>query len=181
MRHRTSGLLDTHRKFLPRRKRPTPGSWRIDETHIKIKGKWSYLYRAVDRDGQTLEFMLSERRNLDAARRFFKKAITSNGVPNKIVIDKSGANLAGAQAINNIMKITGTGKSVEILQIKYLNNILEQDHHFIKKITKPVLGFKTFHSASATITGIEVAHMIRKNQFANNNRGPFKVFAKLAA
>lgn len=125
--------------------------------------------------------MLSERRNLSAARRFFKKAIVNNGVPHKIVIDKSGANLAGAQAINNILKITGTAKAIEILQVKYLNNILEQDHRFIKRLTKHMLGFKAFHSASATIAGIEVAHMIRKNQFVNDNSSSFKVFAELAA
>ncbi|MGU3401695.1 IS6 family transposase [Brucellaceae bacterium D45D] len=164
-----------------KRKRPTSGSWRVDETYIKVKGKWTYLYRAVDRDGQTLEFMLSERRNLSAARRFFKKTIASNGVPHKIVIDKSGANLAGVQAVNNILKLTGTGEMIEILQVKYLNNILEQDHRFIKRVTKHMLGFKAFHSASATIAGIEVAHMIRKNQFANDNRSPFKVFVELAA
>ncbi|KAB2665845.1 IS6 family transposase [Brucella tritici] len=150
------------------RKRPTARSWRVDETYIKVRGQWTYLYRAVDRDGQTLDFMLSERRNLAAARRFFKKAIAANGVPDKIVIDKSGANLAGAQAVNTILKITGHSKMIEILQVKYLNNILEQDHRFIKRITKPMMGFKAFHSAAATIAGIEVAHMIRKKQFAND-------------
>ena len=163
-----------------RRKRPTLGSWRVDETYIKAKGKWTYLYRAVDRDGQTLDFMLSKRRDFGTARRFFRKIIASNGIPNKIVIDKSGANLPGAHAINTILKITGTGKLIEILQVKYLNNILEQDHRFIKRITKHMLGFKAFHSASATIAGIEVAHMIRKMQFANDNRSPFEVFADLA-
>ncbi|MCD4514345.1 IS6 family transposase [Brucella pseudogrignonensis] len=163
------------------RKRPTLGSWCVDETYIKVNGKWTYLYRAVDRDGQTLDFMLSEHRNLGAARRLFRKAITINGIANKIVIGKSGANLAGAQAINNILKITGSGKPIEILQVKYLNNILEQDHRFIKRITKHMLGFKAFHSASATIAGIEVAHMIRKHQFANYNRSPFEAFAELAA
>lgn len=88
--------------------------------------------------------------------------------------------MAGAQAINNILKITGSGKPIEILQVKYLNNILEQDHRFIKRITKHMLGFKAFHSASATIAGIEVAHMIRKHQFANYNRSPFEAFAELA-
>ncbi len=125
--------------------------------------------------------MLSERRNLGAARRFFRKAIAINGIPNKIVIDKSGANLAGAQAISNILKITGTDKLIEILQVKYLNNILELDNRFIKRITRHMLGFKAFHSASATIAGIEVARMIRKKQFANDNRSPFEVFAELAA
>ena len=163
------------------RKRPTARSWRVDETYIKVRGQWTYLYRAVDRDGQTLDFMLSERRDLAAARRFFKKAITTNGVPEKVVIDKSGANLAGLQAVNTILKFTGTSAMIEIRQIKYLNNILEQDHRFIKRITKPMMGFKAFHSASATLEGIEVAHMIRKNQFANANRSPFQTFAQLAA
>ena len=125
--------------------------------------------------------MLSERRDLAAVRRFFKKTITSNGVPQKVVIDKSGANLAGLQVVNTILKCTGTGDIIEIRQIKYLNNILEQDHRFIKRITKPMMGFNAFHSASATLAGIEVAHMIRKNQFANDNRSPFQVFAELAA
>ncbi len=164
-----------------KRKRPTLGSWRVDETYIKVKGQWTYLYRAVDRDGQTLDFMLCERRNLNAARRFLKKAIASNDVPDKIVIDKSGANLVGAQAVNTILKITGHSKMIEILQVKYLNNILEQDHRFIKRITKHMLDFKAFHSASATIAGIEVAHMIRKMQFANDNCSPFQLFAELAA
>lgn len=163
------------------RKRSTVSSWRVDETYIKVRGKWAYQYRAVDRNGQTLDFMLSECRDLAAARRFFKKAIVTKGVPEKVVIDKSGANLAGLQAVNTILKFTGTGDMIEIRQIKYLNNILEQDHRFIKRITKAMMGFKAFHSASATIEGIEVAHMIRKNQFTNNNWSPYEVFAELAA
>ncbi len=152
-----------------KRKRPTLASWRVDKTFLKVKGKWTYLYRAVDRDGQTLDFMLSERRNLGAARRFFRKAIVINGIPNKIVIDKSGANLAGLQLVNTILKFTGTGE------------IIEQYHRFIKRVTRPMMGYKAFHSATATIAGIEVAHMIRKKQFANDNQSPFQVFAELAA
>ncbi|SFF29748.1 DDE domain-containing protein [Sulfitobacter brevis] len=97
----------------------------MDETYIKVRGKWTYLYRAVDRDGQTLDFMLSERRDLAAARRFFKQAIAANGVPDRVVNDKSGANLAGLTAVNVILKFTGTGRLVTIRQVKYLNNILE--------------------------------------------------------
>ncbi len=160
-----------------KRKRLTLGSWRIDETYIKVKGKWTYLYRAVDRDGQTLEFMLSERRNLSAARRFFKKPSQAMVFRTRLSLIKAGLT-AGAQAANTILKITGVGMMFEILQVKYLNNILEQDHRFIKKITKPMMGFKAFHSASATIAGIEVAHMIRKGQFANNNHSPFQVFCR---
>jgi len=139
------------------------------------------LVPAVNRDGQTLDFMLSERRDMAAARRFFREAIAANGVLERIVIDKNRSNLAGLQAVNTILKFTGTGRIIEIRQIKYLNNILEQDHRFIKRITKPMMAFKAFHSASATLAGIEVTHMIRKNQFAKDNRAPFKIFAELAA
>ncbi|MFC0202608.1 IS6 family transposase, partial [Paracoccus rhizosphaerae] len=146
------------------RKGPTAVSWRMDETYIKVKGKWTYLYRAVDRDGNTLDFMPSERRDLAAARRFFKRAVSTNGVPDRVVIDKSGANLAGLQAVNVILKFTGAGQTIMIRQVKYLNNILEQDHRFIKRITDPMMGFKAVHSAAATVAGVETVHMIRKGQ-----------------
>ena len=162
------------------RKRPTATSWRMDETYIRVKGKWTFLYRAVDRDGQTLDFLLSERRDLSAARRFFKRAIGTNGVPDQIVIDKSGANRAGLQAVNVILKFTGNGRTITVRQVKYLYNILEQDHRFIKRITRPMMGFKAFHSAAATLAGIEVAHMIRKGQIANIINSPFQTFASLA-
>lgn len=163
------------------RKRPTASSWRMDETYIKVKGRWCYLYRAVDRDGQTLDFMLAERRDLTAARRFFKQAIETHGVPERVVIDKSGANLAGLEAVNVILKFTGNGRTIEARQVKYLNNILEQDHRFIKRITAPMIGFKAFHSATATIAGIEAAHMIRKKQIPANGATAFQTFAALAA
>ena len=163
------------------KKRPTATSWRMDETYIKVKGKWVYHYRAVDRNGQTLDFMLSERRDKPAARRFFRHAIGNNGVPDRIVIDKSGANLAGLEAVNVILKFTETGQTIKILQVKYLNNILEQDHRFIKRITGRMLGFKAFHTASATLEGIETAHMIRKGQFDANGLTAFQQFAQLAA
>ena len=162
------------------RKKPTAGSWRMDETYIKVRGEWTYLYRAVDRDGQTLDFMLSERRDTAAARRFFKRAVGTNGIPERIVIDKSGANLAGLQALNVILKFTGIGRTIGIVQSKYLNNIIEQDHRFIKRITRQMLGFKAFHSAAATLAGIEVVHMIRKGQLRQTGTSAFKQFAALA-
>jgi putative transposase len=155
------------------KKKPTAISWRMDETYIKVRGKWTYLYRAVDRDGQTLDFMLSERRDTAAARRFFKRAVGTNGVPDRIAIDKSGANLAGLQSLNVILKFTGTGQIINIVQAKYLNNIVEQDHRFIKKITRPMLGFKSFHSTAATLAGIKTANMIRKGQLGEKGVSPF--------
>ncbi|MEQ5828849.1 IS6 family transposase [Sulfitobacter sp. NFXS29] len=163
------------------RKKPTAISWRMDETYIKVRGKWTYLYRAVDRDGQTLDFMLSERRDTAAARRFFKRAVGTNGVPDRIAIDKSNANLAGLQSLNVILKFTGVGRIINIVQSKYINNIIEQDHRFIKRITRSMLGFKAFHSAAATLAGIETAHMIRKGQLAQTGITAFKQFAALAA
>ncbi len=124
--------------------------------------------------------MLSKRRNTAAARRFFKQAITVNGVPDRVAIDKSGANLAGLQAINVIRKFTGNGRLIRIMQSKYLNNIIEQEHRFIKRITRLMLGFKAFHSAAATLAGIETAHMIRKGQITAEGTTGFQQFAALA-
>jgi putative transposase len=125
--------------------------------------------------------MLSERRNLAAVRRFLKRAIAANGVPDRVVIDKSGANLAGLQAVNVILKFAADGRMIKIRQVKYLNNILEQDHRFIKRITAPMMGFKAFHSAAATIAGIEAARMIRKGQIPAKGASAFQIFAGLAA
>ena len=163
-----------------KKKQSVSGSWRMDETYIKVKGKWTYLYRAVDKFGNTIDFMLSEKRDEAAATAFFKKTIDNNGVPEKVVIDKSGANNAGIENINCLFFLVFSWCFIEILQVKYLNNIVEQDHRFIKKITKPMLGFKTFHSASATLSGIEVAHMIRKGQLTNNLKPAHEQFMALA-
>ncbi len=148
-----------------RRKGPCDRSWRMDETYIKVKGNWVYLYRAVDKHGKTLDFMLSQRRNKLAATMFFARMLEVNGLPRKIVIDKSGANTAGLKAINKMLKGFGCPVPIEMVRRKYLNNIMEQDHRFIKRRTRPMLGFKSLASASATLAGIEVTHMIRKGQF----------------
>ena len=161
-------------------KRVVATSWRMDETYIQVKGQWVYLYRAVDKFGDTIDFMLSEKRNEAAATAFFKQAIDNNGFPKKVVMDKSGANYVGLENINFLLMLAGLISFVEILQIKYLNNLVEQDHRFIKKITKSMMGFKAFHSAKATIDGIETAHMIRKGQLSNENIPAYKQFMALA-
>lgn len=145
-----------------------------------VKGKWMYLYRTVDKLGKTLDFILSAQRDAKAARRFFKQAINTNNVPDKVVIDKSGANLAGLLWTNVMLKFANGSKLIKILQVKYLNNIVEQDHRFIKKLTRPMMGFKSFRSASATLQGIEIAHMIRKRQFGRTTQSAFQQFAALA-
>ena len=132
------------------------------------KGQWVSLYRAVDKEGKTVDFLLSEKRDEPAAREFFEKAIGSNGLPEKVTMDKSGANKAGIDTINLhlalLFMLGGLFVQLTVRQIKYLNNIVEQDHRFIKKITKPMKGFKAFHSADATLAGIELHHMLRKEQ-----------------
>ncbi len=143
-------------------KQQTASSSRMDETYTNVEGRWTYLYRAVDKVSKTLDFMLSEQRDEAAAEVFFRQSVGNNGVPDKVVIDKSGANQARLLNINLLLFFLGFWPLIEILQVKYLHNMVEQDHRFIKKFTKPMKGFKAFHSAAATLQGIEVAHMIRK-------------------
>ncbi len=133
--------------------------WRLDETYVKIKGEWKYLYRAVDKQGDSIDFLLTARRDKRAALRFLNKAIGSSGKPSLINIDKSGANTAAIKQYNN-----DENKRVKIRQCKYLNNIAEQDHRFIKRIIRPMLGFKSFWSARATLAGIELWRMLKKGQ-----------------
>jgi putative transposase len=156
-------------------------SWRMDETYIKVKGQWVYLYRVVDKFGNTIDFMLSRKRDKPAATRFFTQAIGHAGIPKKVAIDKSGANMAGINAIND--QLAGLGSFavlITVYQCKYLNNIVEQDHRFIKKITRPMLGFKSFASAEATLAGIELHHIIRKGQLDLEEATPFEQFYALA-
>jgi transposase-like protein len=121
-----------------KRKKPVGPSWRVDETYVKVKGHWKYLYRAVDKEGATLDFLLTAKRDVEAAKRFFKKSIHLSGMAEKVTIDKSGA------------------------------NILEKDHRAIKRKIRPMLGFKSFRSATKTISGIEIMHMIRMGQMPDS-------------
>jgi putative transposase len=127
--------------------------------YIKVAGKWKYLYRAVDRAGDTVDFLLPAKRDKAAARRFLERAINLHSVPEKLTIDKSGANTAAIESLK-------VDAFVDILmcQNKYLNNIIEQDHRAVKRVTQPMLGFKSFWSVRILIGGIETMHMIRKGQ-----------------
>ena len=124
--------------------------------------------------------MLSERRNKPAAIKFFARAMEVNGLPRKIVIDKSAANTEGIKEINRMLKRFGCPVPIEIARVKYLNNLVEQDHRFIKRRVRPMLGFKSFKSAASTIAGIELVNMIRKRQFRPELR-PFQTFCRIAA
>jgi transposase-like protein len=141
------------------RKRLVGKSWRVDETYIKVAGRWQYLYRAVDREGHTVDFLLTAKRDAAAARRFLERAIALHGEPEKITIDKSPANTAAVTGYN-----ADHEAAIELRQVKYLNNIVEQDHRAVKRMVRPMLGFKTHRCAGILIAGIETMHMIRKGQ-----------------
>ncbi|HIE64410.1 MAG: IS6 family transposase [Nitrospira sp.] len=166
-------------KEFRKKKRPVGQSWRMDETYVSVKGEWKYLYRAVDKEGLTIDFILTAKRDRKAVRRFLNKAIEFQKKPSKINIDKSGANKAGIRIYNQENR-----KRIKIRQCKYLNNIIEQDHRFIKKKIRPMLGFKSFRSARITLGGIETIHMIHKGQmkqWAGQHQTFVQQFYSLAA
>ncbi len=142
--------------------------------------------RAVDKEGNTVDFLCSEKCDEPAARAFLSKAFGSNKLPEKVTMDKSGANKAGIDSINLKLALLFMMGSlffqIAMKQIKYLNNIVEQEHRFIKKVTKPMKGFKAFHSAQATLAGIELHHLLRKGQHIQaENQSVFKQFQGNAA
>nr|UVN17726.1 Integrase core domain protein [Xenorhabdus vietnamensis] len=141
---------------IPLHKRPVGRRGRMDETDIKVRGQWKYLYRAVDTAGQTIDFLLTAKRDTAAALRFFRKAIRHQGKPEVVTIDKSGANTAALETLN-------IGKpeeeTIAIRQSKYLNNLIEQDHRNIKRRTRSMLGFKSFRRAQTRLAGIEIISM----------------------
>ena len=157
-------------KRIRRHLKPTNDSWRVDETYIQIKGQWKYLYRAVDSEGNTLDFMLSAKRDGKAAARFFRKVLKARHVtaPRVINVDK---NAAYPVAIETLKSEQTLADQTELRQVKYLNNQIEQDHRNIKRIVKPMLGFKTFHSARRTLRGIEAMNMMRKGQVQGVEKG----------
>jgi transposase-like protein len=124
-----------------------------------VQGEWRYLYRAVDKYGQTSDFLLTENRDTEAAFRCLKQAIRRNGIPETITIDGSDANAAAIKRYNQ-----EHGTAIAIRQVTYLNNIVEQDHRGVKRVIRPMLGCKSFDAAHNTLVGIELMHMIKKRQ-----------------
>jgi putative transposase len=171
-------LLD---KAYRRHKRTLGRRWRMDETYIKVKGQWKYLYRAVDTSGQTIDFLLAAKRDTAAPLRFFRKAIHHHGEPEVVTIDKSGANAVALATLNADKPYE---EAIIIRQSKYLNNLVEQDHRNIKRRTRPMLGFKSFRRVQMLLAGIELLNMIRKGQYQHPKRGrlsPAGQFYLLAA
>ncbi len=150
--------------------KPTNDSWRVDETYIKVKGEWKYLYRAVDSEGNTLDFMLSAKRDARAAERFFRKAMnaTHNQEPRVINVDK---NAAYPKAIDDLIADQSLPKTTELRRVKYLNNMVEQDHRFVKQLVNPGMGFGSFNTARRTLRGYEAMNMIRKGQIQGIEKG----------
>jgi transposase, IS6 family len=146
--------------------RPTSGSWRVDETYVRVKGRWTYLYRAVDSRGQTIDFLLSAKRDAEAAKLFFRKALgqphTVN--PRTITVDK---NLAYPKAVAEMKQDAELWRFSRLRQVRFLNNIVEQDHRRVKRLTRPGLGFGGFWTARRTLVGFEAMAMIRKGQVQN--------------
>ena len=142
--------------------RPVSASWRVDETYVRVRGRWTYLYRAVDRQGITVDFLLSEHRNIAAAKRFFIRAIGRHGAPESITLDGYPATHS---AVAELKKSGVLRPKTKVRTSKYLNNIVEQDHRRVKQRIYPMLGFKSFRTAAVAISGIELAQKIRKGQY----------------
>jgi putative transposase len=149
------------------RKRSVSRKWHVDETYIKVRGQWKYLYRAIDSNGDTIEFWFSERRNLTAAKRFLARALKQHGRPERIVIDGSQTNREAILSCDTTDRLRNTSrrklKPIRVRQSQYLNNLIEQDHRAIKR-RGPMLGFKSMDSARAILSGIEMVHMMRKQK-----------------
>lgn len=166
-------------KEFRKRKKRVGMSWRMDEIYIKVKGEWRYLYRAVDKEVYTVDFLLTKRRQRMSAQSFLIKAIEHNGKPQVINIDKSGSNSSAIRVYNK--RTLATKSRIRIRKCKYLNNIVEQDHRFIKWRIQQGLGFKEFESARRTLSGIEIVRMIKKNQLIGQDKTVFKSFMSIAA
>jgi len=149
--------------FRRKYKRPVGSSWPMGETYSKVNGDWQYLYRAVDKQGNTIDFLRRAKRDKVAARKFFEKAMALHGDPEKVTMDESGSNKAAMDEINQHREVP-----IEVRQIKYLNNIVEQDHRSVKRITKPMMGFKSFPAARNLLVGIELMH--RHSQGSDDDR-----------
>jgi transposase-like protein len=140
---------------------PRTGSWRVDETYVRVGGRWKYLFRAIDKHGQLIDFMLSDRRNTRAAYRFLRKALRtmSGHPPSSITTDKLASY---PKAIRRLQREGPLSKDVEHRTSKYLNNIIEADHGALKRMIRPTRGFQRMKTASATLKGFEVMRMIRR-------------------
>ncbi|MBB3148534.1 transposase-like protein [Phyllobacterium trifolii] len=167
-----------------RKKRQVTRKWNLDETYVRVKGEWMYLYRAIDNNGDTVEFYFSKTRDLRAAKHFIHKALAHHGRPQRITIDGSQTNRIAIMQSDAEVRLQQDGKPIAIRSSKYMNNTIEQDHRRIKRRIRSMLGFKSETSADITLAGIELIHMMRKQQgiFASTKALSLKAqFAALTA
>jgi len=157
-----------------RKKRPVTRKWNLDETYIKVKREWMYLYRAIDSNGDTVEFYFSRNRDLKAAKGFIRKALAHHGRPKRITIDGSQTNRLAIIQCDTENRLRKPGKPIFIRTNKYMNNAIEQDHRRVKRRIRSMLGFKSEAAASIMLAGIELVHMMRKQQ------GSFGATARLS-
>ena len=150
-------------------------SWRVDETYVKIRGKWTYLYRAVDQEGQTVDFRLSANRDVKATKAFFRKPLKSQEQP-PVSFTLDGY-AASHRAVLELPAQSPRWKDTRLRSSRYLNKMAEQDHRGVKSRKKPMLGFKVFDLAAGTIAGVELLHRIRKGQF---NLGRLRIAGQAA-
>ena len=145
------------------------GSWRVDETYVRVGGRWKYLFRAVNRHGQLIDFMLTDRRNARAAYRFLRKALkaVSDYPPSSITTDKLASY---PRAVRRLQREGLLSKDVEHRTSKYLNNVIEADHGALKRVIRPNRGFQTMRTAAATLTGFEIMRMIRRGHCIQRKR-----------
>lgn len=158
------------------RKRPVTGKWHVDETYIKVRGEWTYLYRVIDKGGATVDFLFSPTRNLKDAKHFFRRAFARHGLPAHVTIDGSQTNLEAARRCHAEVRLRSRSNAepLKVRQSRYMNNRIQQDHRRIKRRIAPMLGFKSERTAAVILGGIELVHMFRKGQmvFANDARNP---------
>ncbi len=167
-----------------RRKREVTRKWNLDETYVKVKGAWFYLYRAIDDYGDTVEFYFTANRDLQAAKRFLRKALARHGKPERITIDGSQTNRMAIMQCDAENRLRRAGGPIAIRSRKYMNNAIEQDHRRVKRRIRSMLGFKSEAAARTTLAGIELVHMMRKQQgvFATAKAPSLKrQFAELVA
>jgi len=150
--------------------RPPSDSWRVDEVYVQVKGQGKWLYRAVDKYGDTLDFLLTNKRDATAAKRFFRKTLNARNTKTPRVIN-ADKHKAYPPAFTTLQQDKTLPQSTELRQNKYLNNMIEQDHRFLQRLIKPGMGFKSFNTARRTIKEYEAMHMLRKGQVLGVPKG----------
>jgi len=160
--------------------RPTNDSCRVDETYIQVKGEWKYLDRAIDSQGKTLDFLLTAKRDATAAERFLCKTLnaTHTQTPRLVNVDKNAAYPPAVEALKDERQLP---PGTQLRQVKYLNNRVEPDHRFIKRLTQPGMGFGSFNSARRTLRGFEAMNMIRKGQVQGVKKGDVRASIELVS